>query len=83
MERMPAQMIGARTCAANIVSFIRTNALVVCVSRVHLPDASSSCCWCRGCSGMQVVQGHSVAHLFASFFAKVLVVSLHELPLHI
>ena len=32
---------------------------------------------------MQVVQGHSVAHLFASFFAKVLVVSLHELPLHI
>ncbi len=32
---------------------------------------------------MQVVQGHSVAHLFASFLAKVLVVPLHELPLHI
>lgn len=66
----------------SIVRFNRANALVVCLACTYLKQAPAIA-QVRCCCDMQVVQGHSVAHLFASFFTKVLVVSLHELPLHV
>ena len=41
MGRMPAQMIGARTCAANIVSFIRTILWFVCRACTFLTQAAA------------------------------------------